>query len=46
MVFKLHDLRIWHGAQEIADQIVEFDVGDEMGRLLLEQRSAQHARKA
>ena len=31
------DVRVGHGAQQIAHQIVEFMIGDEMGGLLVAQ---------
>ena len=39
-----HRLGIGNGAQEVADQAIQLGIGDEMGGLLREQRSAKHAR--
>ena len=44
-----YNVRVGHGAQQIAQQIahqiVEFHVGDEMRGLLVAQRAPKHARK-
>ena len=46
MVDRAEDLRIGHGTQQVAHEVVEFAVGDEMCGLLAAERSAEHARKA
>src|SRR5690348_2739226 len=38
--------RMWHGAQQFADQAIKFDIGDDVRRLLLLYGPAQHTREA
>ena len=40
------DFRVRHGTQQIAHEVVEFDIGNEVRGLLVAQRSAEHARKS
>jgi hypothetical protein len=42
----VYDLGIGNRAEQVADETVEFRIGDEMSRLLLAQSSAQNARQA
>jgi hypothetical protein len=37
---------IGHCAEQVADEAIEFRVGDEMGRLLVQERTPEHAREA
>ena len=46
MLGHVDDLRIGHSAQQVADEAVELGIGDEMSRLHVAQRAAQHAGKA
>jgi hypothetical protein len=39
------DVRVGHGAQQVANEVIQLHVGDEMGGLLVAQRSAQNARQ-
>jgi hypothetical protein len=43
---RVERFRIGHGAQQITHQMLEFDVGDQMGALLVGHRSTKHAREA
>src|SRR6266700_1901379 len=45
MIGHAHNVRIGDRSQQITYQIVELDVGDKMRGLLVEYRSAQHARE-
>jgi hypothetical protein len=42
---RLNTCGIGDGAQQVADQAVEFGVGDEMSGLHIAQRAAEHARE-
>jgi hypothetical protein len=46
IVGSAHGLGIGNGAQEVADEAIQLGIGDEMGGLLGEQRSAKDARQA
>ena len=46
MLGDVDDLRVGHSAQQVADQAVELRIGDEMSRLHVAQRPAEHAGKA
>jgi hypothetical protein len=37
---------VGHSAEQVADEAIEFRVGDEMGRLLVQERTPEHAREA
>ncbi len=45
MIGQADDVGIGDGAQQIPNQIVEFDVGDQVRGLLVAHRAAEHARK-
>ncbi len=46
MVGHADNVRIRYGAEQIADEVVELHVGDEVRGLLIAQRSTQHARQS
>src|SRR5581483_1116349 len=35
--------RIGHGAKQVADQVIQFAIGDQVRSLLIEQRTTEHA---
>ena len=46
MISDVHHRGIWDGSQEVADEAVEFSIGDEVSRLLMAKSSAEYTREA
>ena len=45
VMVRVGERRLWDSPKKVANQIVQFGIGDQVRRLLMEQRSSQHAGK-